>query len=497
VIGAQRVGRTSADTRDRSTPKLARYDLVILGGGSAGLSAAQTAALLGVRVALIDRETLGGECLYTGCVPSKALLHVAGVAQHVRQAPSLGLTARLDPVDLGAVADHVQRVIDRVYVRDTPEQFETSGVEVLFGAAHFTGPRELSLNGHRIQARAFLICTGSHAAVPDLPGLVSLPHLTNDSVFDLRTLPATLTVVGGGPVGVELAQAFARLGAQVTLVQGAERLLPREEPAASEVLRRRLESEGVTVHLQARATQFAQRDQSKVVSVRRPDGSAFEVAGDEVLIALGRSPNGAGLGLEAANVAYAAASGITVDAFQRTSNPRIYAAGDVTGAPYFTHAAAQQARVAVRNAVTPFRRRLDLRVLPWATFTDPEVARVGLTEAQAHERYGADVRAYTVPFADVDRADTDGSPEGFVKLVATRTGELVGAHLIGLHAGEYVNELALAMQRRTKLGEIAATVHVYPTLALAIQQAAGRYSVGKTIRGPLPKLIRRYVRLFP
>ncbi|HEY7983261.1 MAG TPA: FAD-dependent oxidoreductase [Ktedonobacterales bacterium] len=492
----QTAAAAAATEAARARPRHARYDLVIIGGGSAGLPAAELAAVLGARVALVDRETLGGECLYTGCVPSKALLHVARVAWQARTADRLGLATTLAPVDLGAVADQVARVVGRVGTRDTPERFEARGIEVLFGAARFTGPRTLAVNGRAITARAFLVCTGSHAAVPDIAGLADVAYHTNDTIFGLRALPRTLTIIGGGPVGVELGQAFARLGARVTIVARAARLLPREEPEASAVIQRRLADEGLTLHLGATAHAVARRDDATlVISARGADGAPLELVGEQLLIATGRAPNVAGLGLEAAGVAFAPADGIRVDARRRTSNRHIYAAGDVTGPPYFTHAAAQQALAAVRAAVTPFGRDLDTRALAWAIFTEPEVARVGLTETEARARHGDSVRAYVMPFSAVDRADTDEAGDGFVKLVATGKGALVGAHLVGAHAGEYINELALALRHKLDLGQLAATTHVYPTMALAIQQAAARYSYGKLVRGALPGVLRAYRRL--
>ncbi len=487
---------TPVGSPDRRTPHARDYDLVILGGGSAGLSAAELARVLGVRVALVDRERLGGECLYTGCVPSKALLHVARVAHDIRQAHTLGLSAHLDPVDLGAVADQVQRVIGRVEQRDSAPAYERRGVEVLFGAARFISPRELEINGQTVRAKAFLLATGSHATPATIPGLDAVGYLTNDSVFDVRLLPARLTVVGGGPIGVEMAQAFARLGSRVTILQRPDRLLPKEDPEASVVLRERLEAEGITVATNAAATGFALRDGQKVATVRARDGATSELAADEVLVALGRTPNVAGLGLETAGVKFDAAKGVAADDYLRTSNPRIYAAGDVKGAPFFTHAAAQQARVAVRNALTPSRARLDERALPWATFTDPEVARVGLTEDEARRQYGSDAHAYVTHFSEVDRADAEEATTGFVKLVARGKGELVGAHIVGLNAGEYITELALAMSAGISLGKIASTVHVYPTLAIAIQSAAGEFALARTRAGAAPGIVRQYLRLF-
>ena len=491
-------GRPMAKQEDAArlhgTPKRSSYDLIVIGGGSAGLSAAQLGAALGANVALLDRERLGGECLYTGCIPSKALLHVARVAAQIRRAGALGMGARLDSVDLGAVADHVQAVIGEVYVEsDAPEHFIRIGMDVVLGAVRFISPKALTVNGHTITSRRFLICTGSHPAIPDLPGLREDGFLTNESVFDVRRLPASLAVVGGGPVGCELGQAFARLGSRVTIVQRRDRLLPREEPEASTVLRERLEAEGVTVVTRATARSVTMRNGLKVVAVAAEHGE-MEVTADDVLVAVGRVPALDGLGLDAAGVRADAARGIGVDGYLRTSNPRIYAAGDVTGGYRFTHAAALEARTAVRNALIPIRSRLDERVMPWATFTEPAVARVGLTEAEARAAYGSEVRVFTQPLAGVDRAITDGETTGFVKLISTEKGKLLGATVVGPAASELINELALAMSQGIPLDKIAATTHVYPTIGLGIQQAAGKYSVGKLMRSRAVKLLRRLAR---
>jgi pyruvate/2-oxoglutarate dehydrogenase complex dihydrolipoamide dehydrogenase (E3) component len=471
-----------------------RYDLVVIGGGSAGLSAASLAAALGARVALLDRERLGGECLYTGCVASKALLQVARVASQTRAAARFGLSAHLDPVDLAAVADHVQQVIDEVYQEsDSPERYVAQGVDVAFGEVRFLSPSRLALNDQALTAGHFLVCTGSHPTVPSIPGLAEAGFLTNETVFALRSLPARLVVIGGGPVGCELGQAFARLGAHVTILEQLDRMLSRDEPEASQVLQERLAAEGIAVHTRTQVTGVTRSASLKVISVGTPTGPV-ELAAEEILVATGRSPNVDGLGLEAAGVAYDARQGIAVDATLRTSNPRIYAAGDVIGGYRFTHAAALEARAAVRNALYPGCSKLDERVMPWTTFTEPAVAHVGLTEAQARERHGDAVHAYTQPFRAVDRAATDGDTDGFVKLVSGRDGRLLGAAIVGLHAGEYINELALAMRHGLGLAELAAATHVYPTMALAIQQAAGQYSVGRAARSRLNRLLRRLAR---
>jgi pyruvate/2-oxoglutarate dehydrogenase complex dihydrolipoamide dehydrogenase (E3) component len=471
------------------------YDLVIIGGGSAGISAAELAAALGARVALLDRERLGGECLYTGCVPSKALLHVAHVAAQIRTASALGLDAQLASVELAGVSDYVQRAIQTIYDRsENPEHFHRLGVEVALGEVRFLSADRVAVNGQPVRAKHFLLATGSRAVVPPIPGLAEVGYRTNETIFGLRTLPKRLGVIGGGPIGCELGQAFAQLGSRVTILQRPDRLLPRDEPEASALLRERLEAEGVTVVTRAEVTAVTRRDGDGVLAFQTGDEGG-EVMVDAILVAVGRAPNVESLDLEAAGVHYDARQGITVDRYLRTSNSRIYAAGDVTGGYRFTHAAALQARTAVRNALFPGGTALDERAMPWTTFTEPEVAHVGLSEAQARQRYGDGVlRIFVQSMREVDRAVTDGVTEGFVKLVATAHGKLLGAQIVAPHAGEYVNELALALQTRRGLAELAATTHVYPTLALAIQQAAGQYTSAKLMRSRLVPLLRRLVR---
>jgi pyruvate/2-oxoglutarate dehydrogenase complex dihydrolipoamide dehydrogenase (E3) component len=471
-------------------PATSSYDVIVIGAGSAGLSAASVANTLGARVAFLERDRFGGECLFTGCVASKALLHVARVARQIRTATELGLAASIAPVDLGAVADRVQRAVMAVYTEsDAPELFARRGVDVVIGTARFVSPTALTINDRRISARRFLICTGSHPVVPPIPGLAEAGFFTNETIFLARTLPARLLVIGGGPIGCELAQAFARLGSRVTLVQRAERLLPRDEPAASAVLAARLRAEGVTIHTRAEVRQIAERDGAKTAAVATEDGS-IEIEADEILIAVGRAPNVDTLQLAAAGVAYTE-KGITTDDTLRTSNPRVYAVGDVIGGYRYTHAAARQARTAVRNMLYPGSQKLDERVTPWTTFTEPEVARVGLSEDEARARHGAGVRVYTQSMRGVDRAVTEDETEGFVKLVSDGSGKLYGATVVGPSAGEFINELALAMEHDIGLSQLARVVHVYPTVALSIQQAAGQYSAERAASNWLFRLLRR------
>ena len=463
-----------------------QYDLTVIGGGSGGLTAARLAAALGARVALIDKERLGGDCLHYGCVPSKTLIHVAKVVAEARAAAALGLVPANLKVDLARVSGHIQQVIERVA---EGEQVYVKDVSVRFGQARFRSPRELDLNGETLLSRRYLIATGSRPRVPALPGLSEAGYLTNESVFDLQRLPSSLVVVGGGPVGVEMAQAFARLGSQVTLLQGPERLLPKEEPEVSAAIAGALEREGVRVLTGARL-EAVQSSGAKKIAQTRQGEKLIEVEGDELLIALGRAPNLEGLHLEAAGVA-CGPQGITTDAYLRTTAANIHAIGDVVNGYRFTHVAAYQAGLAVRNALVPVgRKRVDYRALPWVTFTDPEAARLGLTEEQAR-RVGQAIRVIRLPWHALDRAQTVGALEGFIKLIVPENGDqLLGAHIVGARAGELLGELALAMQHRLGLSKVLATIHAYPTLSTGLQQAAWEWYLESSALRRARKLIR-------
>ncbi len=444
------------------------YDLTILGGGSGGLTAARTAASLGARVLLVEKERLGGDCLYTGCVPSKSLIHVAQMVHQARTATRLGLnTCRVD-IDMAQVAEYIQEVIKRVH---EAERVYTDHVTVKFGGASFQSPTSLMVNTEKITSRATIIATGSHPARPRIEGLAQIGYLTNEDVFQLRHLPASLLIVGGGPVGVELGQALARLGVQVTLVQGPERILPREDPDVSEAIARVLQAEGVTMVTNARVLKAEQHGEKKRITAKQ-DEHVVTVEADEILLAAGRQPNVDRLNLDAARIVYTA-QGIEVNSYLQTSTAHIFALGDVLGKDLFTHVAAYQAGVAVRNALLPVgKKKVDYRVLPWCTFTDPEAARVGLTSEEAQQRH-RQVRVVTFPWAEIDRAQTEHAPTGFIKLVlAGKKEEIVGAHMVGAHAGELLGEVALAMQHHLTVSDLLATIHPYPTLHTGLQQVA-------------------------
>lgn len=446
--------------------KQENYDITIIGGGSGGLTAARLAHALGADVLLVDKERLGGDCLNYGCVPSKSLIHVARVVQQAKDAGKLGLAPANLGVNMAKVTDYVQAVIARVA---EGEKVYSEGVTVKFGKLTFQSPTELVLNGESICSRNTLIATGSRPAIPDVEGLQETGYMTNEDAFNLLALPPSLIIIGGGPLGVELGQAFERLGSKVTIIQGPERILPREDPDVSSTIASVLQSEGIEIITGARFVKASRNGDRKVVTAKIAD-HLVDFEGDEILLASGRRPNVEGLNLEAAGVRYDS-NGIKVDDYLQTSSSNIFAIGDVSGGYLFTHVAAYQAGVAVRNALVPFaKKKVDYRVVPWCTFTDPEAARVGLTPDEAEQQYRR-VRIVKFPWADIDRAQAEGETTGFIKLVlAGKKDALVGAHMVGARAGELLGEMSLAMQHNLTLNDILNTIHAYPTMNTGIQQ---------------------------
>jgi len=467
------------------------YDLTIIGGGSGGLTAARLAASLGANVLLIDKERLGGDCLHAGCVPSKSLIHVARVVQQARDAARFGLTSAQLGIDMAKISQHIQEVIGRV-ARN--EQDAIKGVTVRFSTVSFASAHELLLGGERITSRNMLIATGSRPLVPRIEGLEDAGYLTNEGVFDLQRLPASLLVVGGGPIGVELGQSFARLGTNVTIIEGLERLLPREDPEVSAVLTSVLQSERITIVTNALAVKARRNGQKKVVTAKQGDRLlTFEA--EEILVTLGRRPNVEGLNLEAAGVAFER-QGITVNAYLQTTASHILAIGDVIGGYLFTHVAASQAGVAVRNALVPIgKKKWDARVVPWCTFADPEVARIGLTPDEARKQYTT-IRIVRLPWAEIDRAQAESETTGFLKLVlAGKKEQIVGVHLVGSRAGELLGELSLAMQHKLTLADLLSTIHAYPTLHTGIQQVVFEAYLESSAARKNRKIVQTVLRL--
>lgn len=464
-------------------------DVCVIGAGAAGLTVAAGAVQMGARVTLIERGEMGGDCLNTGCVPSKALLAAARRAEAMRQAGAFGLRPADPAPDFAAVMAHVREVIAAIAPQDSEARFRGLGVEVIRAAARFVAPDAVEAGGRRIRARRFVIATGSRPAVPPVPGLAALPFLTTDTVWGLAALPARLLVLGGGAVGLELAQAFRRLGAGVTVLEAA-RALGREDPDAAAPVLARLRAEGVAVHEGVRVVR-AEAEAGGPVLVAE-DGARH--AGSHLLVATGRAPDLEGLGLEAAGVR-ADARGVRSDGGLRTANPRIFVAGDAAGGPLLTHVAGWQAGLVLRRMLFRLPVRADASALPRVTFTDPELAQAGLTEAEAWRRHGPGLAVLRVPFAEIDRARAERAAEGFAKLMVAR-GRPVGCTMVGEGAGEAIQPVALAIQARLRIGALAAMVAPYPTLGEIGRRAAGAFFAPRLFGNPrVAGLVRLLLRL--
>lgn len=462
-------------------------DLCIIGAGSAGLSIAAAASQLGQRVALIERAAMGGDCLNSGCVPSKALLAAAAQAVAWRAAPGFGLRQAPAEVDFPAVMAAVKSTIAAIQPNDSVERYEGMGVTVIQAEARFTGPDRVIAGGRELRARRFVLATGARPLVPDLPGLGDLPFLTSETLWDLPALPGHLLVLGGGPAGCELALAFRRLGSRVTLVEAA-RLLPRDDPEAADFVRQALRREGVELLEGARAV-AAEPGPALLVEQA---GERRRLAGSHLLLTLGRRPDFAALDLEAAGIRREEGR-LVLTAGLRTTNPRVYAAGDAAGGPQFTHLAAAQAAVVVKRMLFRLPARADRLPVPWVTYTDPELAQVGLTEQQAAA--AGPVRVYRWPFHDNDRARAEQATEGLVKLVTDRRGRVLGATLVGRDAGEQAAFWCLAVARRVPLHALAQVVLPYPTRAEAGKRAAAMALVRRLFSPGTRRLVRLLGRL--
>ena len=442
----------------------ARYDLVVVGAGTAGLVSALGAAGLGARVALVERAFLGGDCLNHGCVPSKGVIRASRAVYDARESGAFGVETTTPPqANFSTAMARMRRLRAAIAHNDSAARATSLGVDVFLGDGRFVGPDALEVDGATLRFKRAVIASGARASAPPIPGLAEAGFRTNETIFTLTSLPRRLGVLGAGPIGCELAQAFRRFGAEVTIVAADPRVLPREDPDASAVLQRQLEREGVRLVLGGKLTRVERRGEERVLVVEQ-DGATVPVVCDELLVAIGRAPNVEGLGLEAAGVVVDR-SGVVVDDRLRTANPRIYAAGDVCSAFKFTHAADAMARIVLRNAFFFGRGKASALVIPWATYTDPEIAHVGLSAAEARA-VGDRVRTLTVPFADVDRAILDGEPEGFARIhVDARSGRLLGATAVARHAGEMIGEPTLAIGRGLTAADLSTTIHPYPTQA--------------------------------
>jgi pyruvate/2-oxoglutarate dehydrogenase complex dihydrolipoamide dehydrogenase (E3) component len=450
------------------------YDLAIIGAGSGGLTAARLARFFAKRVALIDKDQLGGDCLHYGCVPSKALIKASRVAHETATAQRWGLSPGQGAVDLGMVNGRVRQAVTEIGELDSAEMLGELGVDVLLGGASFRDPHTLRAGDRDITAKFILIASGSRPSVPDIEGLAEVGYLTNEDVFDLGRLPDRLVVIGGGPIGVELAQALHRLGAHVTVLQRGPHLIPRDDADMIDVLERQFSSERIDVRPHTRAGSVRRAGGELILSLHSPDGGG-ELRADAILCAVGREPAVDSLGLDAAGVT-ATKAGIGVNDLLQTNQPHIYAAGDVTGGPAFTHYAGYQAAHAVRNIFVPIKAAFSPGYLPWVTFTDPEIAHVGRTEAEVRAA-GGTCEIIRFPYSHNERAVTDASPVGLMKFLIDGKRRLIGAHIAGQSAGEMINELTLAMNNDLTVDAIISSIHAYPTYSFAIPIALYDYAL--------------------
>jgi pyruvate/2-oxoglutarate dehydrogenase complex dihydrolipoamide dehydrogenase (E3) component len=464
-------------------------DMCVIGAGSGGLSVAAGASQLGQKVVLIERGKMGGDCLNYGCVPSKSLIAAARAATAIRGARRFGIAGGEPAVDYRAMRDHVRGVIAEIAPNDSEERFTGLGVRVIRAQARFTSRDEVEAGDVRVRARRVVIATGSSAAVPSIPGLGAggVPYLTNETIFDLDQAPGHLLVVGGGPIGCELAQAQRRLGCRVTVLEAAT-LLPKDDPELVDFVRRRLRADGVEIHEGVKIKRV-EGTTGNLVAVLDAGGSEQRVAGTHLLIATGRRPNVEELNLEAAGVR-ASAKGIEVDARLRTGNRKIYAIGDAIGGYQFTHMAGYHAGIVIRNALFRLPARVDHSAVPWVTYTDPELGNVGLSEAEARRTHGDGVRLARWSFHDNDRAQAERNADGLIKIVADRRGRILGAGIVGPHAGELLLTWSLAITKKASLRDIAGLIAPYPTLSEVSKRAAGSFYVRQLFSTRTRRLVR-------
>jgi pyruvate/2-oxoglutarate dehydrogenase complex dihydrolipoamide dehydrogenase (E3) component len=468
-----------------------RADICVIGAGSAGLSIAAGASQMGADTVLIEEGEMGGDCLNFGCVPSKSLLAAGHAAAAGGAAARMGLRYAAPQVDFPAVHDHVHGVIASIAPHDSQARYEGLGVTVLRERARFVGPREVEAGGTRVTARRIVVATGSRPLVPPLPGLDQVPYLTNETVFGLTELPAHLIVIGGGPIGCELGQAFRQLGAEVSLVELAN-ILPNDDPELVDILRTRLRRDGIRLYEGAKASGVARDGDGVAVEIEAEAGRQ-RLQGSALLLAVGRRPTVDGLDLEAAGIAYDR-RGIQVDARLRTTNRKVFAAGDVAGGLQFTHLAGHHAGVVLMNALFRLPTKVERRAVPWVTYTDPELAQVGLGEEAARAAHGA-IRVLRWPFSENDRARCEHREDGLVKVVTTPRGRILGASIVGPRAGELIQPWVLAISRKLGIGAVARMIAPYPTLGEASKRAAGSFYTPGLFSARTRTLVR-FLRIF-
>ncbi|MFT5485856.1 MAG: pyruvate/2-oxoglutarate dehydrogenase complex dihydrolipoamide dehydrogenase (E3) component [Paracoccaceae bacterium] len=471
-------------------------DICVIGGGSGGLSVAAGASQMGADVVLLESGKMGGDCLNYGCVPSKAMIAAAHAAHAVRSAGRFGIDSGEPKVDFEKVHDHVHGVIGAIAPHDSVERFEGMGVRVIQERGRFIGRNRVQAGDTVITAKRVVISTGSRAGVPPIPGLEDVPFLTNETVFDKKAAPDHLIVIGGGPIGSELAQAHRRLGCKVTILEMFS-VLGKDDPELTEVVKNRMKAEGIVMREGIKIVKVERANNGVAVIIEDPDteggGKEERIEGSDLLVSAGRVPNLDGLDLEAAGIEYDK-RGITVDARLRTTNKKVFAIGDVAGGFQFTHVAGYHAGIVIRNVLFRLPAKVDYSALPWVTYTDPELAHVGMTEAQAKEKHG-DIRVLRHPFAENDRAQAERETDGMAKVITTAKGVVVGASIVGPHAGELLQSWLLPIQKKMKIGAVAGLIIPYPTLGEVNKRAAGSYYTPKLFSEKTKKIVRFLLKL--
>lgn len=464
-----------------------KTDICVIGAGSGGLFVAAGASQMGAPTVLIEKDKMGGDCLNTGCVPSKALLAAGHAAEAIREAHHFGVNTNAPTFESAKVYGHVHDTIAAIEPNDSVERFEGFGVNVIKATAKFTGPKEVEAGGQRIQARRFVIATGSRAFVPPIPGIKDVPYLTNETVFEQKKLPDHLIVVGGGPIGIEMAQAHRRLGAQVTVLEMFA-IMPKDDQELVDVVRAQLSKDGITIREGVKVSSVAKSESGIVVTIEN-NGATEQIEGSHILVAAGRKPNVDGLDLEKAGVTYSP-KGIDVNARLRTSNKKIFAIGDVAGEYQFTHVAGYHAGIVIRNALFQLPAKVDYKAVPWVTYTAPELAQVGMTEEQARKEEGDDIRVLNWPFEENDRAQAERATAGLVKVVTAKNGKILGAGIVGAHAGELLQTWVLAVSQGLKIAAVANIIAPYPTLGEVNKRAAGSFYTPSLFSERTKKVVR-------
>ena len=469
------------------------YDLIVIGGGAGGFVSSKLASGLGKRVAMIEKDKLGGECTLYGCIPSKTLIRASQLAREIRNSKRYGLAIEPPPhINTDGVMPHVRSVVQSVYDSHLPAVFQKLGIDVLFGPPRFVDNHQIELDGKRLSARRFIITTGSSPLIPPIEGIETIPYLTNETIFSLEKLPPSLIVLGGGPIGAELASAFNLLGVDVSLVHKYDRILNREDRELVERLSQKLTEDGMNLLTGCQPQKFSIRDGQITLTLLDAKNQAKEVQAGALLMAIGRKANVEGLSLENAGIEYTL-KGIRTDPTLRTTAPNIYACGDVVGPYRFSHMAEYQALIAAQNALFPFKKRVDYRDVAWSVFTDPEIAHAGLTEEEARAAYGDKIKIYRYEYSNIDRGRTDAAGFGMSKFICDPKGRLLGAHILGARAGEIIHEAQVAKSLGLPFYKLYSVIHIYPTFTDMVKHPAKLCYIDRLRNNPFLRLLRKFL----